>query len=141
MLDWIGDLGGLFDGLKLFTLGLIAFFNYKLYDSYMVSQLFMTQRSEEEMQSLRRASDSTEKSNKLMKAIRGYFTKKLESNLNNREVSSLKMLLFDCLPRKHRNMFNDSSFKCLKRTTEYRLFEEGMRKYEEEINIVRLIRD
>ena len=60
MLDWIGDLGGLFDGLKLFTLGLIAFFNYNLYDSYMVSQLFMTQRSEEEIQDARRASGSTE---------------------------------------------------------------------------------
>ena len=48
-LDWVGDLGGLFDGLKLFFLGLIGFFNYNMYNSYMVSQLFMTQRSEDEI--------------------------------------------------------------------------------------------
>ena len=76
-----------------------------------------------------------------MKAIRGYFKQRIETNLDNNKVSSLKMLLFDCLPRRHRSIFNNSSFTCLKRSTEYRLFEEGMRKYEDEINIVRLIRD
>ena len=44
ILDWIGDLGGLYDGLKLFFVALISFFNYNLYSSYMVAQLFMTQR-------------------------------------------------------------------------------------------------
>ena len=37
VLDYIGDLGGLFDGLKLFFIGLISCFNYNLYSSYMVA--------------------------------------------------------------------------------------------------------
>ena len=51
------------------------------------------------------------------------------------------MLLFDCLPKRWRQSLNASKFRCLRRGTEYRLFEEGLRKYEDEINIVRLIRD
>ena len=40
ILDWLGDLGGLFEGLFL-GCGLIMFIaTYKAYDSYMVSQLF-----------------------------------------------------------------------------------------------------
>ena len=40
VLDYIGDLGGLFDGLKLFFIGLISILNYNLYSSYMVTHLF-----------------------------------------------------------------------------------------------------
>ena len=40
VLDYIGDLGGLYDGLKLLFIGLISIFNYNLYSSYMVTHLF-----------------------------------------------------------------------------------------------------
>ena len=40
VLDFIGDLGGLYDGLKLVFIGLIGFFNYNLYSAYMVTHLF-----------------------------------------------------------------------------------------------------
>ena len=40
ILDWIGDLGGLYDGLKIFLSGILYFITYKMYDSYMVAHLF-----------------------------------------------------------------------------------------------------
>ena len=46
VLDYIGDLGGLFDGLKLLFIGLIGVFNYNLYSSYMVTHLFKPQATE-----------------------------------------------------------------------------------------------
>ena len=39
-LDWIGDLGGLFDGLKLMFSSALAILTYKNYDIYMVAKLF-----------------------------------------------------------------------------------------------------
>ena len=45
VLDWIGDLGGLFDGLKLICVGILSIFNYNLYSAYMVSQLFKEKKS------------------------------------------------------------------------------------------------
>ena len=35
-LDWFGNVGGLFEGLKLFFGMLVAFFNYKFYTNFMV---------------------------------------------------------------------------------------------------------
>ena len=39
-LDWVGDLGGLFDGLKLMFSSVLAILTYKNYDTYMVAKLF-----------------------------------------------------------------------------------------------------
>ena len=40
VLAWLGDMGGLFDGLKgLFALA-VAILTYQRYDTYMVAQLF-----------------------------------------------------------------------------------------------------
>ena len=36
-LDWIGDIGGLLDGLNVMFIMIIAGLNYNLYSSYMVS--------------------------------------------------------------------------------------------------------
>ena len=39
-LDWIGDLGGLLDGVNAICLVCVVFFTYKTYDNYMASKLF-----------------------------------------------------------------------------------------------------
>ena len=39
-LDWVGDLGGLFDGLSLIFSLVLAILTYKNYDTYMVAKLF-----------------------------------------------------------------------------------------------------
>ena len=44
LFDWVGDLGGLHDGVRLFFVACIAFFNYNYYSAYMVSQLFAMER-------------------------------------------------------------------------------------------------
>ena len=40
MLDWIGDIGGLFDGLRLFFFAILSIWNYKFYESYFISYLY-----------------------------------------------------------------------------------------------------
>ena len=57
------------------------------------------------------------------------------------KISSFKMLFFAAIPIAWRDKFNKNRFKCLKRGNNYRLFEKGILKYEEEIDIVNLIRD
>ena len=39
-LDWIGDMGGLFDGLRGFFAIIVAILTYKKYDVWMVAQLY-----------------------------------------------------------------------------------------------------
>ena len=56
-------------------------------------------------------------------------------------MNSLKMLFFAAIPNTWRDKLNESRFKCLRRGENYRLFERGITKYEEEIDIVKLIRD
>ena len=39
-LDWLGNVGGLYDGLKLFFGIIVSFWNYKFYSSYIISSLY-----------------------------------------------------------------------------------------------------
>ena len=39
-LDWLGDLGGLFDGLRGISALFLAVLAYKKYDTFMVAQLY-----------------------------------------------------------------------------------------------------
>ena len=57
------------------------------------------------------------------------------------KISSLKMLFFAALPDSWKNKLNNSRCKCLKRGKDYRLFENGIKEYEKEIDIVTLIRE
>ena len=41
LLDWFGNLGGLFEGLSLFFGLVVATINFSFYKNYMVSNLFM----------------------------------------------------------------------------------------------------
>ena len=39
-LDWIGDIGGLYDGIRLFFLGLILSLKYNKLEAYLVEHLY-----------------------------------------------------------------------------------------------------
>ena len=39
-LDWIGDMGGLLDGLYAICIVILGVVNFRLYETYMVSQLY-----------------------------------------------------------------------------------------------------
>ena len=39
-LDWLGDMGGLYDGLRGILALIVGFFTYKKYDTFMVAQLY-----------------------------------------------------------------------------------------------------
>ena len=41
LLDWFGNLGGLFEGLSLFFGLVVATINFSFYKNFMVSHLFM----------------------------------------------------------------------------------------------------
>ena len=54
------------------------------------------------------------------------------------------MLFFDSVKscsRKWAHSLNQSKFSPIKRTTHYRLFDEGLKKYEKETSIVEVLRD
>ena len=40
ILDLIGDVGGLYQGISIISIFILGFFNYLTFDNYMVSQLF-----------------------------------------------------------------------------------------------------
>ena len=61
--------------------------------------------------------------------------------LNSTKISSLKMLFFAAIPNSWREKLNESSCKCLRRGKNYRLFEKGIKSFEDEIDIVKLIRE
>ena len=66
---------------------------------------------------------------------------KEELSFNPNKISSMKMLFFAAIPNLWRERLNNNRFKCLRRGKNYRLFEKGIKKYEEEIDIVTVIRD
>ena len=138
-LDWVGDLGGLFDGLKIGFTAVLVVLNYKMYDTYMVSKLF-TVRSEN-----RSDQQGGPENNKIKRALTEYFTKdvnkKGKEQLDPNRLSSLKMLLFDLIPRWCKNRLTNSKCGPLARTQRYKYFENGLKDYEDEINIVEVLRN
>ena len=66
--------------------------------------------------------------------------KSINDTIDHTKLSSFKMLLFDCIPRKCRNKLNNSSIRCIRREHKYKVFEQGLKLYEQEINIVKSIR-
>ena len=65
-LDWVGDLGGLFDGMKLIFSLVLAILTYKNYDTYMVAKLFQLRSNEAEQ-------GGGKKENKLIRGLTNYF--------------------------------------------------------------------
>ena len=41
LLDWVGDVGGLFEAMTVITAVLIGIYHYKTFEQYMAEQLFM----------------------------------------------------------------------------------------------------
>ena len=53
----------------------------------------------------------------------------------------MKILLFDLLPGRCLKRLDAREKGCLKRSIKYKMFEEGEKKLQEEIDIVRILRD
>ena len=62
-------------------------------------------------------------------------------DLDPDKINSIKNLFFDCLPQKSIKSFNRTECQSFKRSEQYRLFDEALKKYNEEIDIVRMMRD
>ena len=131
--DWISSTGGLNKGLRLIFRLVVSFFNFNVYNVYMVSHLFKLGYGLQDKPKRR-------KSNLSMKVDRT-MDEEINFTLNPNKISSLKMLFFASIPNSWRDKLNKSPFKCLKRGKNYRRFEKGIEKYEKEIDIVTLIRD
>ena len=91
----------------------------------------------------------SDKSNKLeskimnavkRKSIRAVSMKK-DKYIDYRNLSSAKLWLFDHIPISCKQRLTNTSVKCLRRDLKYRLFEDGEKKYANELDIVRMIRD
>ena len=82
------------------------------------------------------------KENKIIRNLTKFFVGRINREyLNPAKVRSLKMLFFDCIPRKCKLSLHKTRFKLLKRSRHYRLFDRGIEDYEKEINIVQVLRD
>ena len=139
-LDWIGDIGGLLDGLKIFFLGLTGFLNFNFYNSYMVSQLF---RIDENDPLANKDKELGNKSlaAKLRSTVKSQLEVKANDNIDYRKLTSAKMLFFHLMPERLRNHFNQSRFKACKRGLKYRLLEDGEKQFKADIDVVKIIRD
>ena len=51
------------------------------------------------------------------------------------------MLLFDIIPARCAHALNNTKFIPIRRTNHYRLFDEGLRKFKREVDIIRVLRD
>ena len=134
-MDWIGDIGGLFDGLKIFLHAILGIVTYKMYDSYMVAQLF----------SVRSNKNEETGENKLKQALTNYLTKDVDKKgkeqMDHTQLSSFKMLFFDkCNKRMRKRLAQKDVFTPFRRDENYRLFDDGLKKLHSEINIVEVLR-
>ena len=81
----------------------------------------------------------------MLNSLTNYFKGEINKEyLNPNKVRSLKMLFLDSVKScslKWAHSLNQSKFSLIKRTTHYRLFDEGLKKYEEETSIVQVLRD
>ena len=77
----------------------------------------------------------------MLKSVALHVTKDVPLALDNTQVSSLKMLLFDKLPRRCRKQLDKSKVSCLRRDEKYGLFDDAIKKFEDEIDIVMMIRN
>ena len=138
LFDWVGDLGGLHDGLHLVILGILAVTNYNFYSSYMISQLFTITKKPSSDNTVNKAKSKLMQS--LSKQSLKTFHKEVNATIDHTKVVSLKMLIFACIPRRMKHRLNDCRCTCLRRDHKYRVFEEGVKQYEEEIDIVKHLR-
>ena len=95
-LDWIGDMGGLFDGLRGFFAIIVAILTYKKYDVWMVAQLYQQKIEEPE-----KDKQDKDRGIDLLRGLSNYFKQAINDEyMNPTKVSSLKMLFFDSLSNK-----------------------------------------
>ena len=62
-------------------------------------------------------------------------------NLKPDSVSSLKMLFFASIPESLKTKLEGGCSACLRRGKDYISFDNGIKQYNEEIDIVKIIRD
>lgn len=120
-------------GLRLLFRAFVSFFSYNVYNVYMVSHLF--KRPSIKKDGDRRRSRKAQTVEDLMKI------EEESLSLNPKKVSSLKMLFFAAIPDSWRKKLSESPIKCLRRGKNYNMFEKGIQRYEEEIDIVKLIQE
>ncbi len=47
----------------------------------------------------------------------------MNETIDHTKLSTLKMLFFDCIPKKCKHKLNNSSLRCIRREHKYRVFE------------------
>ena len=118
-LDWIGDVGGLVDGLNLILAGIVGLLNFNSYNAYMVSHLFRIDEKSE-LDIVKRSLTERMKS-----TVKSRLDQKANNNIDYKKVTSIKMLFFYLIPSRFRDRFNKTKLKCCRRTLKYRLLENG----------------
>ena len=63
-----------------------------------------------------------------------------EKKLDYTQLSTFKMLIHSLIPRKCQKNLRSKKCLCLRKTDVYQLFDKGLKQYENEINIVKLMR-
>ena len=56
ILDWLGDIGGLYEAMSLICAGILYLFNFMSYDNYLVSELFKKENDDDDGKDDRRGS-------------------------------------------------------------------------------------
>ena len=83
--------------------------------------------------------------NVLQRKLTNFFRSKVDEvgkeQMNPDKVGSLKMLLFDIIPWRCKRALTGNKHGPFSRTTNYRYFDKGLKDFENEINIVEVLRE
>ena len=98
-LDWIGDVGGLNDGLSVVFMGIAGLLNYNYYTSYLISKLFKVDDNDPSSKTDQDKSDGRQSlRSKLHDSTKRMISEKANKNIDYTKLYSMKMLFFDLIP-------------------------------------------
>ena len=134
LLDFCSDIGGLFEALRLLFYLIIGLTNFFSFENFMVSALYKKRVGSRRLE--RAVNRTSETSNKTMGAFSDAETVYLAEteNLNPKVTGAYRQICLLLTKQFCRKC------PCITRSKEERYFEIGRRKFDKEIDIVRLLR-
>ena len=123
-LDWVGDIGGLNDGLRIFFYLIASILNYNFYQSYLISHLFRIDENDP-LNLSKKLNRRMTVSEKMRYGMRSNMSEHANKDLDYKKLYTFKMFFFGSLTKSCKNSLNQTRIHCLRRSLKYRLLEDG----------------
>ena len=104
-LDWVGDIGGLNDGLRIFFVVIASILNYNFYQSYLISHLFRIDENDP-LNLSKKFNRRMTVSEKMKFGTESLVSEHANKILDYRKLYTIKMLFFECMSKSCRHSLN-----------------------------------